>query len=382
MNFRLFVLILLLTQIPMLLMGQDDCEKVLNDATEEFNAGHFYSIPVILKPCIDNGFTKEQRQRAYLLLTQTYLLLEDPVSAELSYLKVLKANPEYITDPNRDPIEVVYLSKKFTADPSFLFSIRMGGNTSPIQVIQSRSTSGINDTKQYFLKFGWQAGIGIEWNITDNISFSTELGYSLTGYRFEKQNNFHRDTQEFMDRQTWMNLPLSFKYTDASGKYRPYGYVGYGAHFLLTDKASIKIFNEDQNSTGGEVSTQSSESPALNFITKRNRLNYSLFLGGGIKYKRGLDYVFFDVRYAFGLTNVTKSESYADYAGIGSDYSQNNVLESSAATWRWGHVDDFLRMDNLSISIGYVHPFYKPRKMKKAKTKSVLRKIKRGKNEI
>jgi len=97
----------------------NNCEETLNTAAEEFAAGRFYGIPAMLKPCLDKGFSREQRQRAYLLLTQTYLLLEDPVAAEASYLEVLKANPEFVADPARDPIDLVYLSKKFTAAPVF-----------------------------------------------------------------------------------------------------------------------------------------------------------------------------------------------------------------------------------------------------------------------
>jgi hypothetical protein len=42
------------------------------------------------------------------------------------------------------------------------------------------------------------------------------------------------------------------------------------------------------------------------------------------------------------------------------------------------YVDDDFRIDNLAISVGYVHPLYKPRKLKKARTKSVLRKIQKN----
>jgi hypothetical protein len=105
----------------------------------------------MLKPCIDKGFSREQRQRAYLLLTQTYLLLDDPISAEDSYLKVLKANPEYTTDAARDPIEVVYLSKKFTAAPIFSLFAKLGPNVSIARVIHDIDlTSSQGSTKEKY----------------------------------------------------------------------------------------------------------------------------------------------------------------------------------------------------------------------------------------
>ena len=48
-----------------------DCEQTIAYATEEYNAGHFYAVPAILADCMNN-FSRDQRQRANLLLTQTY----------------------------------------------------------------------------------------------------------------------------------------------------------------------------------------------------------------------------------------------------------------------------------------------------------------------
>src|SRR5688572_22877137 len=93
-----------------------DCEQTIAYATDEFNAGHFYAVPSILDSCL-NGFNRDQKQRAQLLLTQTYLLLDDPIGAQRSYLDVLSANPEFIPDEQLHAIDIVYLSKRFTATP-------------------------------------------------------------------------------------------------------------------------------------------------------------------------------------------------------------------------------------------------------------------------
>ncbi|MDQ2658706.1 MAG: hypothetical protein M3Y60_14885, partial [Bacteroidota bacterium] len=63
-----------------------DCEQTIAYATEEFNAGHFHSVPSILNDCLSK-LNRDQRQRAHLLLTQTYLLLDDPIGAQRSYLE-------------------------------------------------------------------------------------------------------------------------------------------------------------------------------------------------------------------------------------------------------------------------------------------------------
>jgi hypothetical protein len=63
-----------------------------------------------------------------------------------------------------------------------------------------------------------------------------------------------------------------------------------------------------------------------------------------------------------------------------------NIVKSeniyySEAFQRYGLVDDYFRLDNLALSVGYVHPLYKPRKLKKARTKGLLRFIKRTDDE-
>jgi len=95
----------------------------------------------LLKPCLDNGFSREQKVRAYLLLTQSYLILDDPISAENSYLQLLKADPEYVANPARDPVDVYYLSKRFTTTPLFTPNFQMGINTSLPRTIYSLNTS-------------------------------------------------------------------------------------------------------------------------------------------------------------------------------------------------------------------------------------------------
>ena len=58
-------------------------------------------------------------------------------------------------------------------------------------------------------------------------------------------------------------------------------------------------------------------------------------------------------------------------------------LESSDVLSRYRYVDGAFRLDNLSLSVGYIKPLYNPRKVKIARgAKSVSRKIrKQGTNE-
>jgi hypothetical protein len=342
-----------------------NCEATLNQAIDEFNAGHFNDIPSLLNECLDK-FSREQRERAYLLLTQTYLLLDDPFGAENSYLKLLHANPEFVADENRDPIDVVYLSKKFTATPIFSWYLNIGGNIATINQLNSWSTRGtLPESKKYSIRPGLQLGGGLEFNYNDNIVLGAELNYAVTAFRVVQQYDSSNEI-EATDKQNWLNIPIILKYVSSKGKIRPYGYIGYSFNFLIRDVATERLTNDGNFVTA--------ESPSIPMTDHRKTLNRSFIFGGGAKYKFGLDYFFADIRFAAGMTNLSKPGTRLPDVAV---HSEGGPKDTDV--FQYGYIEDDFRMNNIFISIGYIHPLYKPRKLKKARTRSVLRKI--GKQE-
>jgi hypothetical protein len=359
----------------------DDCEIKLNQAAEELNAGHFHGIDSLLSGCLQSGFSREQRQRAYLLLTQVYLLLDDSEAAKASYLRLLRANPEFQADEARDPIDVVYLSKKFTAEPVFSLFGRAGGNASVIRSIKSISITGEPIDTKYKLKPGWAVSAGVDWNFDPQLSLSTELQYSFTIYEREQKNLWSTSLTLLEERLNWINIPILLKYSFAPrGRIIPYAYGGAGLGFLIASNANPTLI--DRESSDDESETPS-RSPNINYGFKRNSLNRSLIAGGGLRYKWGFHYLLVDLRYSFGLSNLLKYEGVVyDYsqAGAGDSYADYTTIplqSSGTPVMRQASTDDFFRMDNLYFTIGYQHQLYKPRELKKARTKSVLKKIKK-----
>ncbi|MFN3840835.1 MAG: hypothetical protein ACK4RF_09010 [Cyclobacteriaceae bacterium] len=343
------------------------CEQTLNLATEEFNSGRFYSVPGMLAECLRNGFSREQQQRAYLLLTQVYLLLDDPLAAENSYLSVLEANPEFATDPAVDPIDVVYLSKKFTASPIFSLFVRIGVNVSPVRVIHSilPSSGPVPIETRYTLKPGVQAFLGADWHYSENLALSSEVGYAFASYKRERFNVFGRDRHEFIDKLSCFSFPIMVKYSfdrfykSRPRKFIPQAFAGIAVNYLFIDRGQVEVFNN--NLGENTINTIIATSPSLDFLPYRNRLYTSYIIGGAAKYKWKLDYLFAEVRYGFGLRNlVTETTTF-----------------SGRPMQEFGHVDDYFRLDNLSVSVGFYHPLYKPRRLNRVNTKSVLKSVKK-----
>lgn len=333
-----------------------DPEPILLQAGDEFNAGRYYGLPALLKPVIESSkTTNEQLVRTYLLLTQAYLILDDPTAAEDSYLKLLKADPEYVANPARDPIDVYYLSKKFTSTPIITPHIRGGFNTSLPRIIHELTVSGTEIETRNVLKIGVQAGVGFDFNLTNNISLCAEGNYANKGFKrnTEKGNEkyFGADNLSTVERQNWFDVPLYIKYSDDSGKIRPFGYAGFAFNFLISSRGNDWEFR-DETINGVKEAT----GPTEQLTYKRNFLNHSIVVGGGAKYKVGKNFLYADLRYMAGLSNLTKEDKIY--------YLKDGSFDPSIV--RYAEVSDFFRLDNLSISVGFIRPLYNPRKKAKS----------------
>ena len=370
-----------------------DCEQTIAFATEEFNAGHFHSVPTVLNECL-KSFYRDQRQRAFLLLTQTYLLLDDAVGARRSFLEVLSANPEFVPDEQLHAIDIVYLSKRFTATPKFSWFINAGSNISPARIIHTLNVTG--QKKKYSLLPGYNFGVGGAYSYNDNIKLRLEANFFQTRYKVTASHQFGDDYGVFVDRQMWINIPLYLCYSDNIGKYRPYVYAGFSVSKLFADKASVTLGNvgladipivpgnEEEADPESIFETFPATSPDFDFLKRRNGLNQSVIFGGGIKYKVGLDFVFAEVRYSAGLKNIVRPEyAIGDHSLVvpasDPDPALNEWVVDTTPLTAYRHRDDYLRLDNVSVTIGFLRPLYKPRELKRVRTKGVLRKMKRAK---
>jgi hypothetical protein len=182
-----------------------------------------------------------------------------------------------------------------------------------------------------------------------------------------------------LEKQNWIGVPIIAKYSFNPGKkFIPFVLGGFGFSHLVTTTGNPTLV--DRPSINDEAETPS-RSPDVDYDFKRKVWNRSLILGGGFRYKWGLHYLVADVRYNFGLANLY------DYSGSVFDYSHSinsgenvdnttpSLVSSGTPVFRQGASDDFFRMNNLIISIGYQHQLYKPRELKKARTGSIFRNL-------
>lgn len=338
-----------------------DCEAKLSLATSEFNAGRFFGLPAILDQCLKDGFTKEQKVRAYILLCQVHLINDNPSEAEAGYLNLLHADPEYIANTDQDPVDVVFLSRKFTTRPVITPHIRAGLNTSIATVIHQNTSDPYKIvTTDYQMKVGFSIGGGVLWNISDRVGLGLDVVWSHLSYQKTTENLNQQDRGLAVYRLNRLDLPLFLSYQDDVGKWRPFGYVGYATHLALGAKASLGYTNVD-----GEGEERETEVQVENLKSLYNQLNHSLVVGGGLKYKVGKNYVFADLRCYVGLSQVSKE----------------GVLFTSTGVSH-GAFEDAYRLSAINLSVGYVIPYYNPRKKNVKFVKGFLGKILYGNRPV
>lgn len=342
--------LLLLTGLPRLVQAQTmTCSETLMEAQNRFQQGDFYSISSLLKSCLDNGFNKQQRIEAYWLLTQTYLFLDDPIAAEDSYMKLLRIDPTYEVNKELDPVDVVYLSNKFTTRPVITLSGAIGSNMTTARVIEPFSLSQVQGDPSYSSGIGFQAGFGVDFTLTDHINVGTELNILTRKYTYQR-SLFNIDAQQLTENQVNIDIPLIFRYNFFMKKVNPYLYWGISGQYLISAGANATLDDRFISNEEVGLSEFTVQGPTVDIMGQRKKMTHSLIIGAGLMLPIGYNYLKLDVRLMQGLNNVVDPSGH---------YTNQELM------YRYAYIDDYKYLNNYLFSVGFVKPLYKPRKIKK-----------------
>lgn len=355
---RIFLFISFFLSLRFAAFSQDQCSISLGKAEDMYDLGKFYEIPDIIDPCMQNGFTREQKIRAYRLLTLTYLFLDYYEEADKTYLELLKLSPEYNINEELDPMEIINHHDKFTTKPIFYLTLgKVGVNVSYANVMTDYSLSRTgNGSKKYSTVLGFHAGFGAEMVLYQNLHLGGE--FMITNKKIHLSDthwDFYSTDMDLV--RTEIEIPLLLKYNFTGSKISPFIQGGISPSVMFN--ASIMNIEGNYLVTPGGGSSEVEEFPVQPrpeiISTKINAVfNYSLVFGGGINYKIGLNYLVFEARYSVGMLNTIKPY----------DRWRLDTPDLRDLKFPTGHVYDDFKLNNLSFFVGYVRPLYKPRKLK------------------
>ena len=347
---KLFILLafLVLGLVPVFAQGEE-CAFTLREAENLYNQGRIENIPAMLEDCIQRGFSSEDRLSAYKLIILCSLYNDEQLQAESQMLDFLKKYPEYELTPT-DPEEFGYLFDKYRTRPIFDYGLFVGMNSVHGSMVEPYSAfPNLNDDELRFRPdgFGLGAGLVLNFYITNNIQISLVPMYSQRNFRLDHiestvlgiYNMSHSETQSYVD------VPLSVTYDFDLGTFRPYLKLGGQFGYMLDAKTSTTTIYLD--SEGGEVYENSGPDEDVYASGNRNKINYGILGGAGVKLKISKGYFYLDACYLMGLNHQNTGNRY----------------ELDELAWKYQYVDPDFRINSIMIGVGFVRSFFNPKKI-------------------
>jgi hypothetical protein len=323
---------------------ENRCVQTLRQSEKAYDAGLIDKIEATLLPCIESeSFSKFEKLQAYRLIILTKLNDNEDEEANAYFIKLLKLDPEYQINAASDPSEFVQLYNSYRTNPIYSLGAKAGVNlTTPTSFVPYGVYNTAENTGSYKSLLNVQFGFNADFNLSKKLAVGTDLMLSFKKFQYKNTLMGYSELTS-VESQMWLELPVLLKYT--MGKKKTRFYVQGGG-------AVSMILNSSSNITRKDLTTQSNQAigPDINTKGLRNMFNYSLVGGGGIRYKAGYGYVVLDVRYMYGLNNISDTDS---------KYSNDELI------YKYGYIDNNFTLNSLMFSVGYYKSFYKPKKLPK-----------------
>lgn len=321
---------------------QNLCTQTLKNAQRTYDEGRIEAIPSMLDSCLQDGFSRSEKIQAFRLLILSYLFQDEHEKAEQNLLALLKLDPEYKVNEAIEPAEFVNLYHTYRTRPFISIGVIGGVNQSRINLKQEFNTDNSNTSEpKYSPGFGYQFGLIADILLKRQYQLTTGVLFSGKKYAMKNDRMFGYTSLNIEESQNWLEVPVTLKYNFGTRKFVPFLQAGLSGNLCLSSNAVLtRISIDNDNDASG---------PSLDLTDLRKRINYSVVLGGGARYKIGYGYVVLDLRYNKGLANMVNVE---------------NRYSNSELIFYYGHIDSDYKLNNISISVGYMKSFYKPKKIK------------------
>lgn len=320
--------------------AQKDCSVLLKDAEKLYIEGAIDSIPKLIDSCFRNGFTRKEKIQAIRLYALINLYNDRNMEAENYMLNILKLDPEYEVNKSIEEPEFVLLYNDFVTYPVWAYGFYGGLNFSDIRIIEKYGVENINTSSiENFMDYGFQFGLKYNRNIVKGMELNLDLQFAQNKYTIER-SSLDFSLTSFSESQLRLSVPVSITYEIGAKKLKPFIRLGSSVGYLLSSKATVVRSYSDNS----HAEVKGSDVDLTKF---RNGINAWLICGAGIKYKVPRGNIFLDLRYNYGLLSQTRTET---------------RYENSELIYKYYYIDNDFTISNISLSLGYVYLFYKPKK--------------------
>jgi hypothetical protein len=356
---RLVPLLLLLISYTAFAQTGATPAQTLRLARATYEQGRLHEIPTQLNDGVISAMTKQEKVEAYKILCLSYIYLEEPEKADEAMLNILISDPYFEINDAVDPAEFVALYKTFRTLPIFRIGAKLGVDATRPNVIESTTASDLTSNSEFSSLIGINFGLLADMPINERLSLHAELLYSqkkfgatLVTERINPDSLVDlnlQNTTEAIESQTWLSLPLAVQYkpfgkkSGFNEKFNPYVSLGVTIDYLLAAKITGEQIRDDQTSI---------QEKSFELEPSRNPINLSIMAAIGIKFRIGGGYVVSEVRYLYGLTNISSKES---------------AFKNQDLPFELNYADPVFKLSSLGISAGYIQNIFNPKKLKHKK---------------
>jgi hypothetical protein len=322
-------------------VAQQNCQAKLKQAEDLFEEGILEEIPSFLEECIESGFTKEEKIRAYKLLIQTNLYEDNSQVAEQYLLELLKEEPEYELDTTLENSEFTNLYNKYRTIPVISIGIMGGLNRARPRITQLYTFDNITTANPEF----YPSGMGIDLGVVINRYLTKKMGLNL-GLWYVQSMYLYSDTLfdyafvNMDETQSRLEIPITINYDLRHGLLIPYLSAGISFSYLMNARSLTERKYTDQSHA--DVT-----GPDITITSQRKPLNLYGVAGAGTRYKLNKGHLIFDVRYNIGLFNQVIPEK---------RYDNPELL------YKYYYQDSDFTLNDLFFSVGYTYSFYSSKK--------------------
>ena len=364
---RILILLLLCLAIPnMAAQDEVDCNLMLEDAKEAYNAGMLELVPDFLMECIrSKGLTGEARIEAYRLVINSYLfdymteeadsLMDDFVS-EFPYYRAQDSDPQEFVflleehllaagiDPYAVPEDTVatggknffqrFREREITKGAGE-FGNTMGFNLGvPMSIPISGEGFSLGDPARDESSFGTLPGLmaGAEVNLILKRKLESSFGliYELSRFSYSSEP-LSQTSYRYVESQQKLQVPISlvYKFNPENRKVCYYLRGGFVPTYLLNASGKGTRTTEDGQDDLVVDPTDIS--------TSRTKMNLDVLLGSGFRIPLKNAFIFTEIRLTASLVQANQEDM---------RYANNDL------TWLLYHVDNDFRLHKLTICGG------------------------------
>jgi hypothetical protein len=326
------------------------CTQYLINAEDAYSKGQIEKVSEMLSPCLEKGFSKDEKKRALRLITLCHLYYNQDTAAAVSMLHMLRNFPEYKIDSSLDPAEFVALYKTFRTRPLFIIGVKGG-----LSFVNLYRITNYNDLNSGTYKGSYRLdkpsciGLSVETPFYEKFSLVYEFYYKNFQYSFHNMPLSYA-TIDMKETDASLDVPVMAQYSFLKKDIIPYINAGFSVSYLLSSKANFTRNDKELDQARGPFVYET------DLTSQRKRFNCAMTFGAGVRVKNIISngYLSLDVRYSRYFLNQINPDTRASDPKI---------------TYDFLYTDNALKIENFSILLGFKIPIYVPKQKRNVRLK-------------